>query len=123
MKMDDISGRYFIIEPNIGRPVIRIGFVEAAGVEILYTMYCDALGMTIPANIKQQYTDAKWISIHRDIKSSWTYYKNGQLSIKDWLKSIYGVNSFAVLSLRDPMPFIIDMFDLLEYQFKRLLRS
>ncbi len=105
-KLDNSSGRYFIIEPNIGRPVTRIGLVEAAGVPILYTMYCDASGLPLPSYDGQRYAGVKWISLHQDILSAWAYYRMGRLSLGGWLKSLYGVKSFAVLSMRDPLPFI-----------------
>lgn len=105
-KLDNSSGRYFIIEPNIGRPVTRIGLVEAAGVPILYMMYCDASGLPLPSCDGQRYAGVKWISLHQDIRSAWAYYRMGRLSLGGWLKSLYGVKSFAVLSMRDPLPFI-----------------
>jgi len=105
-KLDDESGTYNIIEANVGRPVTRIALTEAAGVPLLYTMYCDALGLPLPRNREQLYKGTKWISFHRDLQASWTYYKDGKLSIAEWIKSVYGVKSFAVLSIRDPMPFL-----------------
>ena len=105
-KLDDDSGKYYIIEANVGRPVTRIGLTEAAGVPLLYTMYCDASGTALTPNREQQYKGTKWISFHRDLQASWKYYRDGNLTIWGWLKSLYGVRSFAVLSLRDPMPFI-----------------
>lgn len=116
-KMDNSSGRYFIIEPNIGRPVTRIGLVEKAGVEILYTMYCDALGLALPSKTKQQFKGIKWISINNDIRAAMAYYKNGELTIWEWFKSIQGVKAFADLSVRDPMPFLIETL----YPLKKFL--
>ena len=105
-KLDRSSGRYFIIEHNIGRPVTRIGLVEAAGVPILHTMYCDASGLPLPSCAGQRYTGVKWISLHQDIRSARAYYREGRLSLGEWLKSLYGVKTFADLSIRDPLPFI-----------------
>lgn len=105
-KLDGETGKYYIIEANVGRPVTRIALTEAAGVPLLYTMYCDALGLPLPPNREQLYKGTKWISFHRDLQASWKYYKDGKLSITNWIKSVYGVNSFAVLSIRDPMPFL-----------------
>ena len=105
-KLDDESGKYYILEANVGRPVTRIGMTEAAGVPVVYTMYCDAAGLPLPPDREQRYKGTKWISFHRDLQASWKYYRDGKLTIAGWLKSLYGVRSFAVLSLRDPMPFI-----------------
>lgn len=112
IKIDEKSGRHFIIEPDVGRPNTSIGLVEASGVPILYTMYCDALGLPLPAYAAQKYTGIKWISLRRDLQASIEYYSRGELFFKDWLKSIKGVRTFAVFSMRDPLPCILDAWDL-----------
>ena len=117
-KLDDDSGKYYIIEANVGRPVTRISMTETAGVPILYTMYCDASGLPLPRDREQRYKGTKWISLHRDLQASWKYYRDGKLTIWCWLKSLYGVRSFAILSLRDPMPFISLILDGLSGLFK-----
>lgn len=117
-KLDEPDGKYYIIEPNIGRPVTRIGLVEASGVPILYTMYCDASGLPLPPNPGQSYNGVKWISLHRDIQAARQYYKEGRLTIRDWLKSLCGVKSFAVLSIRDPLPFLTIIYDALTGLFR-----
>src|SRR5690606_3516612 len=61
MKRDARTGEYLIIEPNIGRPTGRSATAEAAGVELLHTMYCDALGLPLPAARTQTYRGTKWI--------------------------------------------------------------
>ena len=52
MKCDERSGKYFIVEPNIGRPTGGSATSEAAEVELLYTMYCDAIGRDLPVGKK-----------------------------------------------------------------------
>lgn len=105
-KRDPSTGRYYIIEANIGRPSTRIGITEKAGVRVLYAMYCDALGLALPTELVQRYTGAKWIILFNDVLSSVTYYWRKKLTVRQWLESLRGVNTFAVLSLRDPMPII-----------------
>jgi predicted ATP-grasp superfamily ATP-dependent carboligase len=106
MKKDNKSGKYFIIEPNIGRPTGRSAIAEAGGVELVYTMYCDALGMAIPRNIEQKYSGVKWIHILRDLQSAFYYWRSKELNIRDWLKSLRGKKAYAIFSLTDPLPFI-----------------
>jgi predicted ATP-grasp superfamily ATP-dependent carboligase len=118
-KKDRSTGRYYIIEANIGRPVTRIGLVEKAGVPILYAMYCDALGLPLPPGLEQRYTGAKWISLINDILSSFTYYRKKNLTVREWLRSLRGVKAFAVLSLRDPMPFLFQPLFYLRNYMKR----
>jgi len=121
-KQDSSSGRYFVTEPNIGRPVSRIGLVEDAGVLIIQTMYCDASGLPLPSHEGQLYGDVKWILLRNDVLSAWTYYKKGELSLWGWIKSLHGEKSYAVLSVRDPLPFITLIYMDLSRLCKRFLR-
>jgi len=109
MKRDVNTGKYYMIEPNIGRPTGRSALAEAAGVEILYTMYCDKFGLPLPKNVEQKYNDVKWIQIRTDLMSAFYYWKKGELTISDWFKSIKGKKFYAVYSLKDPLPFIAEI--------------
>jgi predicted ATP-grasp superfamily ATP-dependent carboligase len=109
MKRDINTGKYYMIEPNIGRPTGRSALAEAAGVEILYTMYCDIFGLHLPKEVVQKYNDVKWIQIRTDLMSAFYYWKKGELTLRDWLKSIKGKKFYAVYSLKDPLPFIAEI--------------
>lgn len=123
IKIDKRSGRYFIIEPDVGRPNTSIGLLEASGVPILYTMYRDALGMPLPEYKVPTHAGIKWISLHRDTAASWLYLKKGKLSLKQWIASVKGVNTFAVLSIRDPLPFLLDSYKLFILALKLMKRN
>lgn len=108
MKRDARSGRHFAIEANIGRPTGRSPIAEAGGVELHFTAYCDALGLPLPRARVQRYGRAKWIYFARDAVSAWYYRRHGELTIREWLRSLRGVRADAVFSLRDPLPFVLD---------------
>jgi predicted ATP-grasp superfamily ATP-dependent carboligase len=110
MKRDERTGNHYIIEPNIGRPTGRSAIAEAGGVELVYTMYCDALGLPLPENRQQMYRGAKWIYLRQDLQSALHYWRKGELSLGEWLRSIRGRKVDAVLSWRDPGPFFADFF-------------
>jgi D-aspartate ligase len=110
MKRDERNGRYYIIEPNIGRPTGRSAIAEAGGVELLYTMYCDLAGRPLPANRQQQYRGVKWIYGRRDLQSAFYYWRRGRLSLVDWWRSWRGLGSDAVWSSRDQAPFWADLW-------------
>lgn len=114
IKIDQSSARHYVIEPDVGRPNTSIGQVEASGVPILYTLYCDALDLRLPSVTVPKRTDVKWISFGRDLLASIAYCNRGELTFKEWLNSIRGVNTFAVLSIRDPKPSIMDAYTLLK---------
>lgn len=109
MKRDERSGRFFVVEPNIGRPTGRSAIAEAGGVELLYTMYCDAIGSPLPANRMQQYGNVKWIHLRRDFQSAFYYWRRGELTFRQWLQSWRGRKAYALFSWKDPGPFLGDL--------------
>jgi predicted ATP-grasp superfamily ATP-dependent carboligase len=109
MKQDACSGRYLIIEPNIGRPTGRSATAEIGGVELLYTMYCDAVGWPLPANREQKYKGVKWIYLRQDFRSALYRWRKGELTLKEWRRSWHGLKTDAVFSWRDPVPFLSDI--------------
>jgi D-aspartate ligase len=110
MKRDERNGRYYIIEPNIGRPTGRSAIAEAGGVELLYTMYCDLAGRPLPNNRQQRYRGVKWIYWRRDLQSAFYYWRRGRLNLGDWWRSWRGLGSDAVWSRQDQAPFWADMW-------------
>ena len=105
MKRDERTGMHYIIEPNIGRPTGRSAIAEAGGVELLYTKYCDALNLPLPSNRVQKYKGVKWIYLQHDIPSALYYWKQGELSLGGWWRSVRGQKRDAVFSWTDPAPF------------------
>jgi predicted ATP-grasp superfamily ATP-dependent carboligase len=111
MKHDRRRDKYFIIEPNIGRPTGRSAIAEANGVDLLYAMYCDALGWPLPANLEQKNVGVKWVYLRRDIPAALHYWRKGELSLGGWIDSLKGPKAEAVFSWTDPVPFWMDMQD------------
>lgn len=109
MKLDQRTGKHYIIEPNIGRPTGRSAIAEAGGVELVYTMYCDKLGLPLPANRQQKYEGVKWIYLRHDIQSALHYWRRGELTLRDWWKSWQGRKGYAIFSWSDPAPFWHDI--------------
>jgi D-aspartate ligase len=105
-KRDEVTGEHLIIEANVGRPTGRASTAEAAGVELLYTMYCDAVGLPLPAGREQRYLGVTWLHIMRDLQASGYHWTRGELSLHDWARSLRGPRTHAIASRRDPMPFL-----------------
>ena len=110
MKRDARTGVHYAIEANVGRPTGRSAIAEAGGVDLLYTMYCDALGLPLPSNREQQYLGVKWIDLRHDIQSALHYFRRGELTIAEWYRSVRGRKAFAVFSWSDPVPFLVDIW-------------
>jgi D-aspartate ligase len=110
MKCDERTGRHYIIEPNIGRPTGRSAIAEAGGVELLYTKYCDKASLPLPPNRQQKYGNAKWMFLRRDIQSALYYWRRGELTLKDWWRSVRGPKRYAVFAWSDQAPFWHDLW-------------
>ena len=122
IKRDQSTQEYFIIEPNIGRPTGRSAIAEAGGVELLYTAYCDLVGRPLPENRTQQYEGVKWISLRRDFQSALFYWRRGDLTLREWIRSWQGRKAYAIFSWKDPLPFIFDFFKLFAIAKDKLFR-
>jgi len=120
IKKDIKTNKYYIIEPNIGRPTGRSALAEACGVDLIYTMYCDCLGLPLPETRTQKLKNIKWIHVRTDLQSAYNYWKRGKLTFREWLKSMKGKKFYAVISWKDPMPFLIELKSGLVYSIKSL---
>lgn len=116
-KQDTRTGEYLILEPNVGRPTGRSAQAEAAGVELLYSQYCDAVGLPLPRSREQRYTGVKWTYFRRDLQSAFYHWRRGDLTLRDWVRSLRGPMTDALFSWTDPVPFWAD----LAYAARKLL--
>lgn len=125
VKQDARSGEYFLVEPNIGRPTGRSPIAEAGGVELIDTMYRDIMNEPIPDQDKrtQRYGNAKWIHLRRDLMASYAMNRSGELSLRDWARSMRGAKFFAVLDRSDPAPFFGDIAHTAGQLVRNRLRS
>jgi predicted ATP-grasp superfamily ATP-dependent carboligase len=110
MKLDPRTGRHLIIEPNVGRPTGRSASADRAGVDLLYTQFCDALGAPLPPARQQTYDGRKWIYLRQDCQASFAQWRRGALGARAWLRSLRGCRGDAVFAWRDPKPFVADLF-------------
>jgi predicted ATP-grasp superfamily ATP-dependent carboligase len=109
LKRDALTGEYVILDPNICRPTGRSAQAEAAGVELIFTQYCHALGWPLPANREQAFRGVKWIHFRRDLQAGLHHWLRGELTLGDWARSWKGPKTDALFSLKDPVPFFADL--------------
>jgi predicted ATP-grasp superfamily ATP-dependent carboligase len=88
-----------------------------AGLELPYLAYADALGQDHGEWIPENGERVKWIRLLTDVPTAAVEIAGGRLSLRDYLTSLSGDVEWAVLSLDDPLPFIVDLA-LLPYYFK-----
>ncbi len=111
LPLDLYSGKYYIVEPNFGRPTGRSAIAEAGGVELLYTMYCDVVGLPLPTNHTQTYQGVKWVHLRRDTQAALYAWWQGELTLKEWWQSLRGRKRYALFSWSDPLPFFSDIIE------------
>jgi D-aspartate ligase len=109
IKRDERNDTYAIIEANIGRPTGHSAIAERGGVELLFTAYCDALGLPLPTAREQHYRGVKWIYWRKDLQAAAVRWRRGELSLGQWLDSVRGPSVEAVASLRDPGPLVAEL--------------
>ncbi|MEK7727592.1 MAG: hypothetical protein AAB354_04220, partial [candidate division KSB1 bacterium] len=90
------------------------------GVELLFTMYCDKAGLTLPENRTQQYRGVKWMCVLEDLRSARIYWQRGELTFSAWWRSVRGKKTYADFSWSDPMPFCNDVKKRITYKLKEL---
>jgi D-aspartate ligase len=105
-KRHALTDEFYFIEANVGRPALNMPVAENCGVEMQYTMYCDTADLPLPVERSITRPGKKWILWRTDLRSAWHYYKLGELSIIDWLRSVSGNPYRAEISPSDPMPTI-----------------
>ncbi len=109
-KYDASTGKYYFIEANLGRPTGRSAIAEAGGVDMLYAMYCDALGLPLPTDLEQKYSGVKWLDFRHDLQAVFYYWRRGELSLREWWQSWRGPKAHAYFSWSDPRPFLSDIW-------------
>ncbi len=103
-KWDHSCRDYKLIEVN-PRPWDQHRLGKACGVDLIYTAYCDLLGLPVSRPALQQ-TGHKWIA--EDVfavaflQSLWK--RNG--NVFSLLRLARGKRTYAVWSVRDPLPFL-----------------
>ncbi len=113
--LDPRDGRYKLIEVN-ARPWGWHTLAIGAGVDLPFLSYQDMLGEEVKQNGFN--TDAKWIRLVTDTFTAMGEIFKGRMKTTDYLRSLKGKKQFAVLSVTDPLPFIMELL-MLPYLWKK----
>lgn len=88
------------INPRIGA-TFRL-FVGENGMDVARALYLDLTGQEVVASPAAE--GRKWIVEDLDMVSSYRYYREGSLSLADWIGSLRGVEEAAFICSDDPLP-------------------
>jgi predicted ATP-grasp superfamily ATP-dependent carboligase len=91
----------------------------AAGVDLPYVAFADALGESPPLGTVRN--GVKWVKLLTDVRGATHEIRAGRLGIREYLSSLRGVTGFAVASRSDPAPFIAEVLLAVRIRLERLL--
>ena len=104
-KQDPRDGEYKLLEinPRIwGWHTIS----RKSGVSLTYLLFEDIIGNEINTDGFKE--GIKWIRLTTDIPLGIQEILKGNLKLKDYVRSLQGQKEFAVLSIKDPLPIIME---------------
>ncbi len=103
-RYDARGGLYKVLDvnPRIGA-TFRL-FVGSNGIDVVRALYLDLTGQQVVPSPARE--GRKWIVEDLDLASSYRYYREGSLTISEWLRSLRGIDEAAFFSLRDPLPML-----------------
>jgi D-aspartate ligase len=119
-KWDSRDKNYKLIEIN-PRSSSGVQMAIDSGVDIPYISYLDIIGAN-PEPVKEFKEGVKFINLAWDVKSFLRYRKRKQLSFFDWVKSLRGVSSYAILDLGDLKPFLFYCIALAKILIKKIVK-
>jgi D-aspartate ligase len=82
------------------------GITAAAGLDLTYVAFADALGQNPPIGATRQ--GVKWVRLLTDVRAAAQEILSGTMTVKQYLTSLRGTTAFAVFSPYDPIPFIAE---------------
>jgi D-aspartate ligase len=120
-RFDQRDGQYKLLDvnPRIGG-TFRL-FVGENGLDVLRTMYLDLTGQEVPRTTLSE--GRRWIVEPWDLASSLTYWRRGDITLGEWLRSLRHVREDAWFAADDPLPFLALWGGLALYWLPRRLLS
>ena len=102
-KWDPRDESWKLIELN-PRPTLWFALPPAAGVDIVWAAHCDLTGHPQPPQIGDQREDVRWQLLSRDLLSAIHFYRKGELSVLEFLRTVVDPRrkKYAVPAISDP---------------------
>jgi D-aspartate ligase len=102
-RYDHRDGKYKVndVNPRVGS-MFRL-FVGSNGMDIVRAMYLDLTNQPVPETLPTE--SRKWIVEDVDWVSAIRYWRDGNLTFRDWYRSVSGITEATFLAGDDPLPF------------------
>jgi D-aspartate ligase len=110
-RYDARDGKYKLLDvnPRIGA-TFRL-FVASNGMDVARALYFDLTGQVVPAAAAR--AGRRWLVENYDLAAAWKYWRDGVLTVPDWLRSFRGVEEAAWFARDDLKPFAMTFWRLL----------
>ena len=120
-RYDARDGLYKVLDvnPRVGA-TFRL-FVGVNGIDVVRALYMDLTGQQIVPSAARE--GRKWVVEDLDVVSTYRYYREGSLTIREWFKSLSGIDEAAFLTWRDPLPFFFMLLNRIPEFLKRAYRK
>ncbi len=104
-RLDRLAGCYNLLDfnPRIGAQ-FRL-FENSGGIDVVRALHLDLTGRTVRGG--PQIEERTFISETHDLLASFSYYRTGDLGMKEWLLSMRSVAEGAWWAPDDPLPFLL----------------
>lgn len=101
-RLDYRTGEYKVLDvnPRIGC-TFRL-FVDSAGADVARALYWDLTGQPVAKG--EALEGRKWIVEDFDLISSFRHWRDRGLNLRQWMKSLGGIQETACFALDDPLP-------------------
>jgi predicted ATP-grasp superfamily ATP-dependent carboligase len=119
-RFDPRDGLYKVLDanPRVGQ-AFRL-FVAENDMDVVKSLYLDQTGQEQFSIVPRE--GRRWLIEDFDLISSFHYFEEGALTLRDWVRSFKGVEEAAWFSWTDPRPFVKMVGDLLKRLSGRLLK-
>lgn len=117
-KRDPRDGKLKFIEIN-PRMGLTQGLSIACGVDLTYLYYLSVTGQK-PSPITNQKEGIKWVYLVRDFLSFRQKFRDGEMTIREWLNSFSGKKVEALFVWDDPLPFLRSFVSHLRNLWRRI---
>ncbi|MHA2153515.1 MAG: carboxylate--amine ligase [Candidatus Thorarchaeota archaeon] len=103
-KLDSISGKYYLLDPNPRLGATFRLFVDSNGMDVVRVLYRHMTGQSVTTG--EMHNGRRWISEPFDIVSSIRYWRDNNLSFGDWIHSFKGLEEAQWFARDDMKPFL-----------------
>lgn len=120
-KLSKKDGRFYVIEPTVGRPDSQEEICITAGLDIPYIAYLDAIGQDV-APLGGFKEGVRWIDVARIYYTIQEYFRN-TLTLKELLALFRGKRSYSLWASDDPLPALFFAKEKMLTGIKKLSKS